>query len=122
MSYIYCYFYGKDVLYIGSTKNIQQRQRGHKSSLNNNSQLPFYRYLRERNISFVDLDIEILKVDANSKESLHKLEGDCIKLYNPICNMKIPERTSKQYVIDNSDKVKQMYKQYYINNKENVKQ
>jgi len=119
---IYAYFYEEKLLYIGSTINIKQRQSRHKSKLNNDSQMPFYIYLKENNLTFADLDIEIVNTDITDELELRRAEGKVTKLCNPECNLRIEGRTKKEYREDNKEKIKIKSKIYNENNKESKKE
>lgn len=112
--------------YIGSTcKKLCQRMSGHRSR---------YRAWKDGKetgmtsfILFEEFGVENCKIElvenypCNSKEELHKREGEhiknilCVNKINP--NNKNDAEYHKQYRIDNADKIKQ----YKMDNKEHIK-
>jgi hypothetical protein len=117
---IYFYFYEDLLLYIGSSFNIERRLWHHKSDLKCGSEMPFYKYLREHELILNDLEIEIIKTDITNKKNLEILEGKCIKLYNPKCNVVVPGRTSKEHYEENKERILKTQKEYYEENKETI--
>ena len=71
--------------------------------------------------SLEDLDFEDVKTDINDEEQLRLLEGDCQRLYKPLCNVRTEGRTKKEYREDNKEYLKEYQKKYRIDNKERKK-
>ena len=117
---IYFYFYQDELLYIGSSIDIKSRMDKHISDLKVNK-LPFHKYLNENHLTFEDLDFEDVKTDINDEEQLRLLEGDCQRLYKPLCNVRTEGRTKKEYREDNKEYLKEYQKKYRIDNKERKK-
>ena len=88
--HVYKYFFDDQLLYIGSTFDLQERERQHKSSVNNENSkkynYPFYKYLRDQNILFEDLKKEIINTTLSTKKELQKFEGILIRQLEPKCN------------------------------------
>lgn len=118
--YIYFYFYKEELLYIGSTFDFKQREGTHKSRLKCNSNLQFYKYLREQNLTLENLEAEVVKTEITDNTELRRLEGNLIKIYNPICNKEVAGRTHKEYYEDNKDKYKEYQKEYREDNKDKI--
>ena len=57
--FIYFYFYKEQLIYIGSCKRIKKRIGNHKSDLKKGLDKPFYNYLRDKNLTLKDLEIEL---------------------------------------------------------------
>ena len=109
-------------IYIGSTTNFKERKRKHRSSCNNenNKMLNFkvYKFIRE-NGGWTNWDMILIeKVSCNCKLELHKIEREYIEKYNSSLNCHIPSRTTKEYTVDNKDKIKLKDKKYYERNKD----
>ena len=62
--YIYKFSYADELLYVGSTEDVDKRIRLHKSSLKNNNTIYFYEYLRENDLNFDDLRLVIINFDC----------------------------------------------------------
>ena len=107
-----------DKIYIGSTiDTLSRRMSAHRSQYkrykNNKHHFMTSFYIFE----FGDAYIELLdNCSCNSKEELLKTEGELIR--NNICvNKCIPDRTQKEWRVDNKEKLKE----YYQDNKEKIK-
>lgn len=114
----------KNLIYYGSTiQAISQRLGGHLrkyKAYNNDNTKQYYN-------SFLVLDCDDYKIElveeypCNNKTQLCKKEGEYIK-NNECINKQIAGRTSKEYHIDNADKLKEHRKQYNINNADKRKE
>ena len=111
---IYFYFYEDEILYIGSTFDLKQREKRHKSCLKCGDTMPFYKYLREQNLIFDNLRIEIVETAIYEKEPLKILEDMMIEYWKPKCNV-------YRAYLSEEDK-KEQRKQYCENNKEKIKE
>ena len=114
---IYFYFYKETLLYIGSSMDIKARIEVHKSKLKNGNTMPFYKYLREQNLTFENLELEDVKTEITDKIELVILEQKCQDLYEPICNMRraySSKEDKKEYDKEyrKTDKYKEYYKEY----------
>jgi len=121
-------------IYIGSTTNFRKRKHKHKClSLNKNNQNTneYNRYVYEyinNNGGWNSFNMTILeRYDCNNKIELQTREAYYIKHLNATLNKQIPCRTSKQYRIDNKDKIIQYridnrdkFIQYRIDNKDKI--
>ncbi len=58
---------------------------------------------------------------CNCKEELLKREGEIIRLIGTL-NTKIAGRNTKEYYVDNTDKIKDYKKQYSVNNTDKIKE
>ena len=99
----------KNLVYIGSTtQTLAQRLSKHLDTFKNN---------RSNRSSFVVLECEDYKIElleeypCNNKQQLFIKEGEYIKS-NECVNNRIAGRTQKQYIEDNSEKIKEKYKAY----------
>ena len=123
---VYKYFFDDQLLYIGSTFNLQDRERHHKSCLNNKNSKkynkPFYKYLNENGLKIEDLKKEIINTTLSTKKELQKFEGILIRQLEPKCNKYINGRTMKEYREDNKEQIKEKRKEYRLNNKEKIKE
>ena len=109
-----------DKYYIGSTCTmLSKRLSKHKASYKNGT----YSIVRqEKLVKYNDCYIELLEAfECNNKDELRKREGELIRKYKDnIVNCKIECRTTKQYNIDNKEKIKIYKSQYYEDNKEKI--
>ena len=80
----------------------------------------FHNYLRERNLTFEDLQIEVVETAIYEKGPLKILEGMIIKYWKPKCNNNIPGRTDAEYYQDNKEKIAKRVKLYKQTNKEKI--
>jgi uncharacterized protein YbcC (UPF0753/DUF2309 family) len=116
-----------DKIYVGSTaKNyLSQRLQQHKNDYkrfkngtyhNVTSFILFDEYGPENcEIILIETCPCISKDEKNKKESHYIRELPCV-------NKVIPDRTLKEYLQENKEKIKQKYEDYYIKNKEKLKQ
>ena len=124
--------YQTDNVYYGSTTqplNVRlSKHKGHYNRYQNEK----YRYVTSFEIiKYKDCYIQLLEnYPCNSKAELEKREAEFIRENNCV-NKYIPCRSSKQYYLDNKDKIKQYrednkdkihkrHKQYYENNKDKI--
>jgi hypothetical protein len=121
--------------YVGSTTNLIQRRRDHKSRCNNEKGKDcnqyVYRFIRA-NGSFENWDVVLIErvIDCKDKEHLHKRERFYIEEKKAELNKNIPLRTlyennkdkiaerMKEYRESNKDKIAKQKKEFYENNKE----
>jgi predicted GIY-YIG superfamily endonuclease len=102
--------------YIGSTAtSLSKRLYQHKSQFNQG-----YTDVTSREIiKFEDAYIELLEdYPCGSRNELNKREGQLIRQFKNECvNRNIPDRTKKQYRIDNKEKIAEQHKKDYEKNK-----
>jgi hypothetical protein len=112
-----------DKVYIGSTTKelLSQRMTAHRKSFNTWKQgkrdlttsfLLFDEYGIE-NCSMVLLEL----CPCETKDVLHAREAHYIRTVQCV-NKMIPQRTQKEYKLDNKEKIKEDSKEYYSKNKE----
>ena len=116
-----------ECLYVGSTFNYNRRIRDHKSNCNNIKtrcyNYPIYKYIRNLTNQINDIEfVIILTMNTDNKKELHSLEAKFINELRPLCNKYIPNRTIKQYRIDNKVNSSNYNRKYNINNKEKIKE
>lgn len=112
--FLYQYLYNDIVLYVGSTMDMRKRHNEHKSDLNRKD-YKFYRYLKEHDIDFEQLDLKYVCGDVENDEERWVLEQELIKLLNPICNDLRAYTTYKQ-------RLQQKREDYYKNREKRLKQ
>jgi hypothetical protein len=111
--------------YIGSTTNLIQRRRAHKTVCCNDNAKAYnfylYQFIRE-NGSFDNWDIVLIEkvIDCKDKENLHKRERYYIELLKAELNKAIPTRSNKEWYEDNKDILVVKRKNYYQDNKERI--
>ena len=113
-------------IYIGSTTNFRNRKCQHKYSCNNsnsnNYNCKVYQFIRE-NLGWENWDMVLIEnVKCNTKLELHQKERKFIEELKPSLNQTLPSRTSKEYYIENKEKIKEKHSEYYIENKEKAKE
>ena len=100
-------------LYVGSTiQTLDMRLYGHKQAYVYGVNMPLYRYIRSLGDEngWVNIEIQLVcEAPCNTLDELRKIEGEYIRLLKPHCNRVIAGRNSKQYYLDNKDRIKQFY-------------
>ena len=115
----------KDLVYYGSSElpTVEDRMKCHLYNFNSwkkNSNLDYYSSYKVLEKDNYEYDtIEVVYYDTKYELRQHErllIEGQvCV-------NIEIPNRTRKQYKIDNKVKIKEQNKQYRIDNKEKINQ
>lgn len=115
----------KNLIYIGSTtETLAQRLAKHKNQhkrYNDDNTKTNY------TTSFLVLDCEDYKLElleeypCNNRTQLEKKEGEYIK-NNECINKYVAGRTTKEYRLDNADKIKERNKQYRLDNVDKIKE
>ena len=103
-----------DVYYGSTTNTLSRRMTQHRHQTQ--CKILFDKYGIEK--CFIEL---VEKYSCETKDELTKKEGEYIRA-NKCINKVIPGRTQKEWLRDNSDKVKQTYKEYRIDNKDKYKE
>lgn len=106
-----------DKIYIGSTKQtLKARLNNHCMDFKRNKSCVSSSLI----LCFNDAVIECVEeVNFTERKELHSRERYYIELNSDKCvNTKIPTRTSKEYKIDNADKIKVIEREYNIANYE----
>ena len=114
----------KNVVYIGSTTQLLCKRLvvhlSYYKAYNNDNTNNYYS-------SFLVLDCEDYKIElleeyaCNNRQQLENKEGEYIR-NNECVNRYIAGRTTKEYYIDNADKLKEQTKQYRITNADKLKE
>lgn len=125
MAHIYKIEVG-DCLYIGSTKDMKQRQYRHNSDIRIGTNYPIYNYCRENGIHKVEL-IDLEYVDIEDRFIVEQYYIDEFKTGHKLLNCFNPygfdkKASMKAYHQDNKDKIKENKKAYYEANKEKIKE
>ena len=105
-----------DLIYVGSTtKPLSQRYTAHKYG----KKCSLYKYINNNfNGDWNDWYIELYEeYPCDNVEQLNKREGEIIRLIGTI-NSSIAGRTSREYYLDNIDKILEQKKQYYLNHRD----
>jgi predicted GIY-YIG superfamily endonuclease len=72
---IYAYSYNNELLYIGSTMDLKDREKKHKKSLKTGkNEQPFHRYLKKQNLNIENLHKDVVETAIFEKEPLEMLE------------------------------------------------
>jgi len=113
-----------DMVYIGSTCDVDGRMKTHKSHCTNPNDIyhhyKVYKYIRE-NGGWEEWKYEILdeiEVPLKECEERYKYEDEYIRRYDAInkLNRGYNIRTSKQYREDNKEKIREWQREYYEKN------
>ena len=109
------------LIYVGSTvQSLAKRFGGHKIDSISDKCKNILLY-KEVNNDWSNWYIELYELfPCNSKEELHKREGEIIRLIGNL-NTNIAGRTIKEYKEDNKDKILEQKKEYREDNKEKLK-
>ena len=113
----------KDV-YVGSTTNFTRRKHDHKNNCNNEKDKSYnryvYRFIRD-NGGFENWSMILVEeVCCENKKQLNQKEREWIEKLKPTLNCCIPNRTKKEYYLDNLEKTKKDKKEWYEKNKKRV--
>jgi hypothetical protein len=110
--------------YIGSSYDLKDRCRKHKTSCNNQnskqSNIKLYKYIRENGGWDCWNMILLYDYPCKNRNELELEEKKCIKEYKSTLNQVIPRRTKKEYYVDNKEKISQYDKERYEANKEKI--
>ena len=107
--------------YVGSTNNMKNRKRQHKQSCTNPNSPKYnfkvYQYIRS-NGGYDSWNYEILEYITTSinKYELHDLERKAIEDMKPSLNIRLPNRTKEEYMVQYLEDNREL-----INQKKNEK-
>jgi len=107
-----------NLIYYGSTtKTLNDRLSQHKYDFKNNKCVSSKKLFEWGNIKINMLE------EIEFKEKNELLEREAYYIKNLKCvNKRIPNRTNKEWITDNKDKIKQKNKKYRLENKDKLKQ
>jgi NADH pyrophosphatase NudC (nudix superfamily) len=138
-----------EMIYIGSTYELKKRVGEHKSNCFNSNNREYnkslYKYIRDNNIDFDDIEIEVLEdvenlfltnqeneIQARKREQYYINDQDEITGENILNDHRayITEEQNKerikeynaQYRQNNKERIKESNAQYYQQNKETIKE
>lgn len=107
----------EEMVYVGSTvKTLSQRMSHHRSSFKSGPFTTSHNIFNKYGVE----NCKILLIEnypCSSKDELNKREGEYIKQLDCV-NKMIPGRTSKEYYLDNKERIKE----YQDINKEHIKE
>ena len=107
--------------YVGSTTNLVQRRRDHKSICSNEKNKKYninvYKFIRD-NGSWDNWSVVLVQEypECKCREELLKFERHHMELLGATLNKSIPGRTGKEYRQDNKERIAE----YHQNNKERI--
>jgi hypothetical protein len=114
-------------IYIGSTTKqyLSQRMTAHRKGYKSfkdgkGSKVMAFDLFDKYGIENCDI-ILLQLVEANSRDELHTREAHYIKTTKCV-NKYIPNRTLKEYYVDNKEKHSEQMKQYYKDHKDTIKE
>ena len=117
-----------DKFYIGSTTQpLSKRLSAHKAHFRAYLDGKYHKVTSFDIIEYGDAYIELLEeCPCETKDQLHKREGECIRAEPSCVNKVVAGRTKKEYMktycADNADKKKEYSKQYREQNADKIKQ
>jgi len=103
--------------YIGSTKDLKSRKRQHKTDCNNENGRAYnykvYQYIRS-NGGYSSWSYEILEYIRNSINvyELRNVERKYIEQLKPSLNIRLPNRTKEEYMVQYLEDNRELIKQY----------
>jgi hypothetical protein len=113
--------------YVGSTTNLIERRRHHKSACNNKKGKDYnynvYKFIRD-NGGWGNWTVVLVESysECKSREELLRFERYHMEQLEAKLNRQVPGRTKTEYDKDNSEKIKEQKKEYYQNNSEKIKE
>ena len=102
--------------YVGSTTNLIERRRQHKTACNNENKKDYnynvYKFIRDNGgwDNWVVVLVESY-TECKSREELLRFERYHMEQLEAKLNSQVPGRTQKQYKTNNSDKIKEYKKE-----------
>ena len=110
--------------YVGSTTNYEKRKIMHRTACNNanatNYPCKVYKFIRS-NGGFKNFKFKILEQpDVTTNRQLHARERHYVDKLKPTLNKQVPNRTNKQFYIDNKKVYNERSKQRYIDNRDRL--
>ena len=113
----------KDI-YVGHTTSFKDRKSKHKSSCNNEKNKGYnifvYKIIRDNGGWDNWSMIEIEKFNCNDANEARSRERYWVEFLNSNLNKQIPNRTKKEYKIENKEHIVDIRKKYRIENKEQL--
>ena len=111
-----------DKFYVGSTvQPLHKRMIGHRSDAGRHKCSNVKLFEEMNTLGYEHFKIELIEYyPCQTKDELTRREGEVIRELKPDLNMQIAGRTTKEWVNDNRDHVRQKRKEYYEINKECV--
>jgi hypothetical protein len=110
--------------YIGHTKNLIHRRYQHKFNCNNEKNkdynLKLYQYIRKNGGWDNWTLVQIEQCNCKNVNEAKSRERYFIELLKPSLNCDIPNRTQKEYLIDNKEEIAEKQKIYRESNKEKI--
>ena len=113
--------------YVGSTTNLIERRRHHKSACNNKKGKDYnynvYKFIRD-NGGWGNWTVVLVESysECNSREELIRFERYHMEKLEATLNSQVPGRTGKEYYQNNSEKAKEYYKEWRQNNADEIKE
>ena len=113
--------------YVGSTTNLIERRRHHKSACNNKNGKDYnynvYKFIRD-NGGWGNWTVVLVESysECKSREELLRFERYHMEQLEATLNRQVPGRTVKEYTKEYYQKIKEQKKEYYQNNSEKIKE
>lgn len=109
----------KNLFYIGSTTNIDQRWKYHKGSMRTKKKQHIKLYSQMLKDGVENFYIELYEYHpCKTKKELEQFEGQIQRKLNPPLNAYVAGRGPKDYYDENRENILVKKREYYIKNKE----
>ncbi len=112
--------------YVGHTTNFRERKSKHKGNCNNVNgdryHLKVYEFIREHGGWLNWNMIEIEKYPCNDSNEACKKERYWVETLKSTLNMRVPNRTQKEYAIDHAKNIQEYNKEYNEDNANKIKE
>lgn len=105
--------------YVGhTTQTLAQRRAGHIKAFRREPNRKVFKTIVERNMNIKDIKLILLEeYPCNNIKEVFEREAYWVSQYGTL-NNNIPNRTEKQYYMDNATKKKEVAKEYRKNNRD----
>ena len=111
--------------YIGATENYKRRMSVHESVCNSKTNktrnLKVYKFIRKNGGWDNWKTRKIKRIRYKTGEEKHALEAKYYKKYGATLNTNIPNRSIRQYIKDNREKINKRKREWYHNNKDKAR-
>jgi hypothetical protein len=126
MYVIYYIYHNETLLYIGSSKDIADRKRHHKSECFNengvNHNKPLYKHIRENNIEWDALEWRLEQTEITNLQEILEYETKKQLELKPIYNPIVAKRSQKERYEINKETIIQQAAEWAANNPERRKE
>ena len=111
-----------DKIYVGSTiQPLHRRMIGHRCDARK-PECPKVKLCEDMNtLGHENFKIQLIEYyPCQTKDELTRREGELIRELKPDLNMQIAERTGKEWVRDNQNRIREKQREYIVRNKDKL--